>query len=91
MAGAATPLLVDPTALGLPYDGIGGVNGGNGARLLANYPQPQRDAVLDLLFAPQVGCALDILKVIFSQLYFFTHIFQFQCRGFWLSLRHDRT
>ena len=58
-----TPIVVDPTALGIPFDGIGGVNGGNGARLLANYPQPQRDAVLDLLFSPQVGCALNILKV----------------------------
>jgi hypothetical protein len=64
--GATSPppvIVVDPAALGLPFDGIGGVNGGNGARLLANYPQPQRDAVLDLLFSPQVGCALNILKV----------------------------
>ena len=64
--GAASPppvIVVDPAALGLPFDGIGGVNGGNGARLLANYPQPQSHAVLDLLFSPQVGCALNILKV----------------------------
>lgn len=56
-------LLVDTRALGLPFEGIGGLNGGNGARLLANYPQPQRATVLDILFKPDVGCALQILKV----------------------------
>ena len=56
-------LLIDTTSLGLPFEGIGGLNGGNGARLLANYPQPQRDTILDLLFKPDAGCALQILKV----------------------------
>ena len=56
-------LLIDTTALGLSFEGIGGLNGGNGARLLANYPEQQRSEVLDLLFKPGLGCALDILKV----------------------------
>ena len=34
-------LLIDTSALGLQFDGIGGLNGGNGGRLLANYPEPQ--------------------------------------------------
>jgi hypothetical protein len=57
-------LLIDTSARGLAFEGIGGLNGGNGGRLLANYPRPQRDAVLDLLFSPSAeGLALDILKV----------------------------
>ena len=59
----SSTVLIDTSALGLPFEGIGGLNGGNGARLLANYPEPQRSDVLDLLFKPGVGCALDILKV----------------------------
>ena len=31
--------------------------------MLANYPEQQRSEVLDLLFKPGLGCALDILKV----------------------------
>lgn len=51
------------SATGLRFDGIGGVNGGGGARLLANYPARERETVLDMLFKPQYGCSLDILKV----------------------------
>ena len=63
--GNGSHLLIDIAALGLPFLGIGGLNGGNGARLLANYPQAERDTVLDLLFSDKlsISLALQILKV----------------------------
>ncbi len=49
---------------GRVYDGVGGVLGGGGnARYLMDYPARQRDQILDYLFKPGYGAALQILKL----------------------------
>src|SRR5215471_4706187 len=75
---AATPLVVAGTASaatvstitidgrqgGRSFDGVGAISGGGGnSRLLVDYPEPQRSQVLDYLFKPGYGAALQILKV----------------------------
>ena len=46
------------------YDGVGAVLGGGGnARYLMDYPVRQRDQILDYLFKPGYGAALQILKL----------------------------
>ena len=47
------------------FDGHGGVSGGGGGtRLLYDYTDPSRTTILDLLFKPKYGAALQILYVI---------------------------
>ncbi|MCX5216010.1 RICIN domain-containing protein [Kitasatospora sp. NBC_00240] len=66
-AAAATPetsVTVDGHGLGRVFDGIGAVSGGGGnSRLLIDYPEPQRSQILDYMFKPGYGAALQILKV----------------------------
>jgi len=46
------------------FDGIGGLSGGGATSvLLRDYPEPQRSQILDLLFKPNFGASLHILKV----------------------------
>jgi hypothetical protein len=66
---AATPL-VHGTSIsigaraGSPLAGIGAVAGGGGtARLLIDYPEPQRTQILDYLFKPGYGADIQILKL----------------------------
>ncbi len=55
---------IDPASGGRTFEGVGAISGGGGtSRLLVDYPEPQRSQVLDYLFAPDHGAALDILKV----------------------------
>jgi O-glycosyl hydrolase len=63
-AAGSTSIAVSGTATGRTFDGIGAISGGGGnSRLLTDYPQPQRDAILDYLFKPDYGAGLQILKV----------------------------
>ena len=69
-AGTAPPsptepfvVRVDGTASGLSYDGHGLLSAGASSRYLIDYPEPQRSQVLDYLFKPNFGAALNILKV----------------------------
>ena len=49
---------------GKRFDGIGAVSGGGATSvLLKDYPQTQRDQVLDLLFKPKFGASLSALLV----------------------------
>ena len=48
---------------GRRFEGIGALNAGASSRLLMEYPEPQRREVLDLLFKPNWGAALQHLKV----------------------------
>ncbi len=49
---------------GRTFDGIGAISGGGGnSRLLIDYPEPHRSQILDYLFKPGYGAALQILKV----------------------------
>jgi O-glycosyl hydrolase len=64
-ANAATvSVTIDGTKGGRTFDGVGAISGGGGnSRLLVDYPEPQRSQVLDYLFKPGYGAALQILKV----------------------------
>jgi hypothetical protein len=63
-ASAATRIPVSGTASGRTFDGVGAISGGGGnARYLIDYPRRERGAILDYLFKPGYGAALQILKV----------------------------
>ena len=61
---AATSITINGTGTGRVFAGLGAISGGGGnSRLLIDYPEPQRGQVLDYLFKPGAGAALQILKV----------------------------
>ncbi|AGL16786.1 ricin-type beta-trefoil lectin domain protein [Actinoplanes sp. N902-109] len=63
-ARAATTITVNGGSGGRVLDGIGAISGGGGnSRLLVDYPEPQRSDILDYLFKPGYGAALQIMKV----------------------------
>ena len=63
-AVAATAITINGASGGRTFDGVGAVSGGGGnSRLLIDYPEPQRGQILDYLFKPGYGAALQILKV----------------------------
>jgi hypothetical protein len=45
------------------FDGIGALSAGASSRLLVDYPKKQQDEILDYLFKPDFGAALQINKV----------------------------
>eukprot|EP00397_Hematodinium_sp_SG-2012_P016034 GEMP01016345.1.p1 GENE.GEMP01016345.1~~GEMP01016345.1.p1 ORF type:complete len:878 (+),score=198.65 GEMP01016345.1:232-2865(+) len=45
------------------FDGIGALSAGASSRLLVDYPEKERSEILDLLFLPHYGAALQVLKV----------------------------
>ncbi|MGW2547097.1 RICIN domain-containing protein, partial [Kitasatospora sp. NPDC001574] len=62
-AGPTTAVTVDGAGAGRTFDGVGAISGGGGnSRLLVDYPEPQRTQILDYLFTPGLGAALQILK-----------------------------
>jgi hypothetical protein len=63
-AQAATAITVNGSSGGRVFDGVGAISGGGGnSRLLVDYPEPQRGNILDYLFKPGYGAAMQILKV----------------------------
>src|SRR4051812_30580743 len=63
-AEAATSITINGGSAGRVFDGVGAVSGGGGnTRLLIDYPEPQRGQILDYLFKPGYGAALQLLKV----------------------------
>jgi O-glycosyl hydrolase len=48
---------------GRTFDGVGGISAGASSRLLFDYPEPQRSQILDYLFKPNYGAAVQLLKV----------------------------
>ena len=54
---------IDGGSSGRTFDGVGGVSAGGSSRLLYDYPEPERNQILDYLFKPNYGAALGILKV----------------------------
>ena len=62
-AAAATTIAVDGSSPGLTFGGVGALSAGASSRLLIDYPEPQRSQVLDYLFKPGYGAALQVLKV----------------------------
>lgn len=60
----AQPIVLNFSLVGQPFEGIGALSGGGGVtRLLIDYPPDQRDDVLDILFKPNAGASLQIIKV----------------------------
>ena len=54
----------DGTGLNSTFDGIGAISGGGAtSRLLIDYPKTQQTQILDYLFKPSFGAALQVLKV----------------------------
>jgi O-glycosyl hydrolase len=61
---AADSIAINGSGSGRVFDGVGAISGGGGnSRLLIDYPEPQRSQLLDYLFKPGYGAALQILKV----------------------------
>ena len=64
IAHAATTVTINGNSSGRTLDGVGAISGGGGnSRLLFDYPEPQRSQILDYLFKPGYGAAVQILKV----------------------------
>lgn len=64
LVDAATYPIDDTVGLGRVFNGIGGLSGGGAtSKLLVNYPEQQRNEILDYLFKPKFGASLHILKV----------------------------
>ena len=64
--GASAPpqtFSVDGTARARVFDGHGALSAGAASRLLIDYPQQQRDEILDYLFKPGFGAGLAVLKI----------------------------
>lgn len=54
---------IDGRSKGRIFDGLGALSAGASSRLLYDYPEPQRSQILDYLFKPGYGAALQHLKV----------------------------
>lgn len=59
----AMDVTLDGAQTGRTFEGIGAVSAGASSRLLIDYPEPQRSQILDFLFKPNYGAALQHLKV----------------------------
>ncbi len=63
-AASTTTIAADGSSAGRTFDGVGAISGGGGnTRLLTDYPAAQQQQILDYLFKPGYGAALQILKV----------------------------
>jgi hypothetical protein len=63
-AQAATSITLNGASGGRTFDGVGAISGGGGnSRLLIDYPEPQRGQILDYLFKPGYGAAVQMLKI----------------------------
>jgi hypothetical protein len=60
---APSTIVLDPATAAQVYDGHGALSAGASSRLLYDYPEPQRSDILDLLFKPNFGANLHLLKV----------------------------
>ncbi|HEY1578053.1 MAG TPA: family 16 glycoside hydrolase [Terracidiphilus sp.] len=56
-------IVLNGKSTGRIFDGLGAVSAGASSRLLIDYPEPQRGEILDYLFKPGYGAALQHLKV----------------------------
>src|SRR5690349_5180418 len=63
LQGQQTEIVLDGNSTGRVFDGLGALSAGASSRLLIDYPEPQRSQILDYLFKPGYGAALQHLKV----------------------------
>ena len=61
--GASGGITLNGTMAALSYDGHGGLSAGASSRLLRDYPEAERNEILDLLFKPGYGANIHQLKV----------------------------
>lgn len=61
--GQQINVVLDGNSRGRVFDGLGAVSAGASSRLLIDYPEPERSRILDYLFKPGYGAALQHLKV----------------------------
>jgi hypothetical protein len=62
--GSVTRITINGARPGPVFDGVGAISGGGGtARLLIDYPKPQRQQILDYLFKPGYGADVQMLKL----------------------------
>jgi hypothetical protein len=61
--GPVTTITIDGHGSGRVFDGIGALSAGASSRLLVDYPEPYRSQILDYVFKPDYGAALQHLKV----------------------------
>ena len=54
---------LDGAATTFSYDGHGALSAGASSRLLIDYEEDQRSQILDLLFKPNYGASMDLIKV----------------------------
>src|SRR3974377_1875267 len=54
---------IDANAPGRTFEGLGALSAGASSRLLIDYSEPSRSQILDYLFKPNYGAALQHLKV----------------------------
>lgn len=62
-SAADVTITIDGNASGRIFEGLGAVSAGASSRLLIDYPEPYRSQILDYLFKPNYGAALQHLKV----------------------------
>ncbi|MFI5916245.1 ricin-type beta-trefoil lectin domain protein [Dactylosporangium sp. NPDC051541] len=63
-SAATTTIALNGGITGRTFDGVGAISGGGGnSRLLVDYPEPQRGQILDYLFKPNYGAAVQLLKL----------------------------
>ncbi len=62
-SAGAVDVVLDATITGGTFEGLGAVSAGASSRLLIDYPEPQQSQILDYLFKPNYGAALQHLKV----------------------------
>ena len=58
-----TAIVLDGSGTGRVFEGIGAASAGASSRLLYDYKEPYRSQILDYLFKPGYGAALQHLKV----------------------------
>lgn len=59
-----TTISINGSSTGRVFDGIGAISGGGGnSRYLVDYPQKERNQIMEYLFKPDFGASLQILKV----------------------------
>jgi len=61
--GQTKQIILDGQSKGRVFEGLGALSAGASSRLLIDYPEPQRSEILDYLFKPAYGAALQHLKV----------------------------
>lgn len=58
--------VINFTAVGPQFHGLGACSGGTGARLLYDYPEPQRSQALDAVFKPGAGASLQVCRHVYA-------------------------